>query len=205
MQIGTIAIWDTSSNMSKSHKKIKRQNPDYLMILGSADDNSCFAVPCWISNPGYSISIHAYPQNLYVDAKKIIIVNNENLDICKSYSVCNISESIKAIKDKNQEIKNKKHSEKLKRTLQKKEAARKRMTRRRIERKKAKERKIEIEKTYGQAYDVAVINNNRHEMNKIKEIVGYDPRPKQKGLNNSSKLNKVTNFKPCSGGLVSPK
>lgn len=201
MQIGSIVKWDTSSNMHKSQNKISKKKPDFLIIVSCVGNHSYKAVPCWKSNPGYTMCIYAKPENLFVDAKKIIIVRRENLHLSEEYCLSNVDDALERIRGKNVEISEKKRLAKIKR----KENKIQKLKQQKEAKKRAKDRKERIESTYGVAYEIAVISNDRKAMQKIEKKVGYDPRAKQKGVKSGTKLKNVSNSKPCTGGKVSPK
>ncbi|MBQ8619307.1 MAG: hypothetical protein IJ418_17640 [Clostridia bacterium] len=186
--------------MHKSQIKVSKRNPDYLLVIDQIEDSSYRVVPCWITDPGFTLCIFAVPQNLYVDAKAIFMVSIENLIPCENITLMNIDDALNRIKAKNQEIRDKKHLAKVQRTKRKQEAVAKEKARR----KAFQERKERIENTYGREYELAVINNDRKRMREIEEKIGYDPR-RQLGVKSGGKLEKVVNFKPCIGGRVSPK
>ncbi|MDY4140262.1 MAG: hypothetical protein SOY30_13135 [Eubacteriales bacterium] len=201
ISLGSIAIWDTSSNMHKSQKKIEKHHPDYLLILSQVDSTSYNAVPCWVNNPGNTLCIIATPHNLYVDAKKIVIVHFDNLRACQDYIISDVNDTLRRIKTKNCEIRAAKHSAKSERAKRRKQA----IAKKEEERRKEREKKRIIIKTYSWEYELAVINNDTKRMKEIEKIVGTDPRSMQPGVKSGSNLKRVTNPKPCIGGRVSPK
>ena len=198
--IGTVATWDTSSNMHKSQIKVSKRQPDYLIILSKLDDTAYSVVPCWINDPGYTTRISASPQDLYVDAKSIIAVKEENLLKSNAFCLKDIPDALHRIEEKNLQIKEKKHVAKVQRTQRKREAE----LRSKEKQKRARERKVYFENTYGLEYEIAEINHDIERMKRIEQIVGHDPR-RHPGTKGSSNLSRVTNFKPCVGGKVSPK
>ena len=192
--------WDTSSNMHKSQKKVSKRHPDYLIVLDQVDNCSYRVVPCWKANPGFTLCIFANPQNLFVDTKAAITVNAENLIPCQNITLTDANDALLRIITKNQEIREEKHLAKMQRTKRKHEA----IVREKVRKKAYRVQRERIENTYGRAYDLAVINNDQKRMREIEEKVGRDPR-RQIGVKSGSKLDRVTNFKPCIGGKVSPK
>ena len=201
MLVGKIVRWNTDSNMHKSQQKVSNKKPDFLLVLGKSGKSDYRAVPCWAKNPRYTMCILSSPHNLFVDARKIINVKPENLIVCDDYVLKDVSDTIRKVKEKHIIIREQKRLRKIEKNQQKKKAEIKKAQ----QKEQRKIRREKVESTYGRTYDLAAINNDRRTMKKIEKKVGHDPRPAQRGLKSGSKLNSVTNPKPCVGGRVSPK
>ena len=154
--------------------------PDFFFITNIIDEVYCQAVPCWITKKEKCISFSAEPNRIYIDAK---IFYTLKISTLYNHSTNKLKDSSKA-----SQIIHAKHKE-LEKIYKKRQQ---------------KKDEQKIKNMYAEAYELAVINNDKKTMKEIEFVFGCDPRS-NKGNIKTSSIKNISNPKPCIGGKVSPK
>ncbi len=196
---------------TNQYKSLVNLRPDRVTIIRRIDADKILVAMCkWM--PGRHTTVFSTNVgDIYVYAKSFYAVDQAHLKYCGEY-LLNSHEVVDTIyKIHNQwiECARRKREDKIAIRYQQQERTKQknavRMRIRRAERKK----QHELELRYKEAYDFAIINNNKEEMKKIQDIVGHPPCQSSKGYASASGRGKMSNKhfnpKPLSGGRFSPK
>ncbi len=126
-EVGDIAAWKNNNTLPKQQKKMANRKPDYLLIVQDLGAQYR-VVPCWLINPGYTMTANTTIGPLYISANKLVLFDEANLLIDSGIQLLNRDGTVCRILDKNREIRDKrlkaKQNRKMQRTLKKSKESR---------------------------------------------------------------------------------
>lgn len=199
------------STIIKQRRAILSMSPDRLAIVRIIDENTVLVALCKLDPRKATNTFKTNVGDIHIHTKCFYAVDLHLISSCGVY-LLNSYETVNKIYDlHNQWIEDSKKRREAEKALKRKrqeEIRRKNAMLKEI-RCREKEKKREAEMQYAKAYEIAIINNDKKEMNRIEKILGHPPCQSSKGYASPSHKGKVSNKsfnpKPLSGGRFSPK
>ena len=200
-----------NSTKKKKYTAISNMKPDKLVVIRRTDENTILVAMCSYTQKKSSTVFQTNVGDIYIQTKcfyplDLLFVKSCNVYLINSYDA--INRIYNAHNQWVEDCKKRREVERILKQKRREEMKRKNSMRNEIKRRE-KQQQHEKENRYSRAYEIAIINNDRKEMERIEKIVGHPPCQSSRGYTSSCRKGRISNKsfnpKPLNGGKFSPK